>query len=188
MVNVQVNMLRDSAAAVPQYALPAGYRFRIWRPGDDATWTTVQRRAEPFLTIGDDLFEKQFGDRRAALPERMFFVETAAGDAIGTISAWWKPEWRDGREWGQIHWVAVVPEHQGKGLSKPMMTHAMNCLLARHARTMLGTSTGRVYAIKVYLDYGFVPAPDEFSNPEILQGWKELNAILNHPLLKTLPA
>lgn len=188
MANVHVFMLRDSAAPTPQFALPAGYRFRNYRDGDETTWLDLQRRTEPYHQISDDLFRKTFSQAPETLPERMFFVQTDAGDDIGTITAWWKPDWRDGREWGQIHWVAVLPSHQGKGLSKPMMSHTMNVMLKHHQRTMLGTSTGRVYAIKVYLDFGFIPAPDQFSDPAILTGWREVQATLNHPLLKSLLA
>ncbi|MGH7143009.1 MAG: GNAT family N-acetyltransferase [Planctomycetota bacterium] len=187
MKNVRVTMLRESAQPTLQFDLPPEYRFRPFRSGDETTWTAIQRAAEPFLTIDDKLFGEQFGAHPEALPERMLFVESAAdGAAIGTITAWWKPGWRDGREWGQIHWVAIMPAHQGKGLSKPMMTRAMNLLLKYHVRAMLSTSTGRLYAIKVYLDFGFVPAPEDLAQPETRAAWQAVSRNLNHPLLNSL--
>ena len=47
----------------------------------------------------------------------------------------------------------------GEGLRKPMMTRAMQRLAESHPNAMLGTSTGRIWALKVYLDFGFYPDP-----------------------------
>jgi hypothetical protein len=49
---------------------------------------------------------------------------------------------------------------------------------------MLGTSTGRIWAIKVYLDFGFYPDPREIeAKSEVIEGWQQLQTQLNHPLL-----
>jgi hypothetical protein len=65
-----------------------------------------------------------------------------------------------------------------------MMTHAMNRLAQSHPNAMLGTSTGRIWAIKVYLDFGFYPDPRELeAKPEVIEGWTQVQAQLNHPLL-----
>jgi GNAT superfamily N-acetyltransferase len=72
----------------------------------------------------------------------------------GGVSSWLPRAQR----WGRIHWVAVVPEHRGRGLCKAMMTVAMDRLRALgHRRAMLRTETPRLAAIKTYLDFGFVP-------------------------------
>jgi hypothetical protein len=65
-----------------------------------------------------------------------------------------------------------------------MMTHAMTRLAASHPTAMLGTSTGRTWALKVYLDFGFYPDPDELeAKPEVRDAWQALQTRLNHPLL-----
>jgi GNAT superfamily N-acetyltransferase len=178
--------LADPASAdavLGRVQLPPGYRFRTYRPGDRDVWMDLLRAAEPFFVIPDNLFEKDFSERLDALADRMFFVETDGGEPVGTTTAWWQPDWRESGDWAQIHWVAVHPAHQGRGLSKPLVNRALRRLARSHERAMLGTSTGRVWAIKVYLDYGFVPDPQELNDEKIVAAWRELHRALPHPAL-----
>jgi GNAT superfamily N-acetyltransferase len=186
MTNVDVHMICDPIGAFPTMGLPSGYRFRAYRPGDEATWTEIQRAAEPFLTIEDTLFRKEYGDDETALAERMIFVESADGSPAGTITAWWQDDWQGRGAWGQIHWVAVHPDHQRRGISGAMMTEAMERMQRWHKRVMLGTATGRVWAIKVYLDFGFRPDPREVTDPEILAGWRSVDEQIHHAGLATI--
>ncbi len=185
LVNVDVEMLRNDMNNIPQAELPPGYRFRPYRDGDDATWTALQLAGEPFLALTPETFEHEFGQHRDALYDRMFFVETDEGLPVATITAWWKRDRYAGVERSIIHWVLVHPDHRRRGLTKPMMTRAM----ARMAQdpypsAMLGTSTGRVWALKVYLDYGFHPHPAELvGKPEVAAAWQAVQTQLQHPLL-----
>ena len=186
--DVGFNMVRTDCANFPLHNLPAGYRLRTYQPGDEVTWLTIQRAAEPFITMPDDYFDRQYGDALDALPDRMFFVESVTGEeaseAVGTISAWWEKERHNPNERGRIHWVAIHPAHQRRGLAKPMLTHAMQRLAQSHPAAMLGTSSGRPWAVKVYLDFGFRPDTIEFANPQITQAWHNVQGILHHPVLK----
>lgn len=183
-LNVSVHMVRDDMVDFPHFELPAGYRFRAFREGDDVTWTELQAAAEPYIDVTPALFVKEYGEHLDALPERMFFVETDAGKAVASISAWWDRDRHNPNERGRIHWVVVHPSQQRRGLTKPMMTYAMQRLAASHPSAMLGTSTGRIWAIKVYLDFGFYPDPAELAaKPEVRAAWIDLQARLNHPLL-----
>ncbi|MET9019175.1 GNAT family N-acetyltransferase, partial [Actinopolymorpha sp. NPDC004070] len=115
-----------------------------------------------------------------------FFVETLGGEPAGSITAWWEHDRHNPDERGRIHWVVVHPDHQRRGLTKPMMTRAMRRLADSHPSAVLGTSTGRTWALKVYLDFGFHPDPDELaSKPEVAAGWHGVQARLRHPLLAT---
>lgn len=182
--NVSVHMIRDDMLDFPIYQLPIGYRFRTFREGDDVTWTELQMSAEPYFHVTPELFVREYGANLDALPDRMFFVETEQGEPAGSISAWWKRVDDSEAERGLIHWVVVHKDHQRRGITKPMMTHAMQRLAQSHSSAMLGTSTGRIWAIKVYLDFGFYPDPAEMeAKPEVVEGWKLVQAQLNHPLL-----
>lgn len=183
-MNVSVHMVRDDMANFPHVELPDGYRFRPYRDGDDATWTMLQQAAEPFFDVTLELFVREYGEHLDALPDRMFFVETEKGEAVASISAWWERDRHNPMERGRIHWVVVHPQHQRRGLTKPMMTYAMQRLAVSHPSAMLGTSTGRIWAIKVYLDFGFYPDLAEMeAKPEVAAAWHELQATLDHPLL-----
>lgn len=182
--NTSFNMVRDQMDQIPHYTLPLGYRFRTYGEGDDQTWLTLQRAAEPFIQMGDDYFEGQFGMDLPALPDRMFFVETLNGEIAGTITAWWEHEQHDPQARGRIHWVAVHPTHQRRGLTKPMMTQAMHRLAQEYPAAVLGTSAGRPWAVKVYLDFGFRPEPSELADPAIRAAWEHLYQLLQHPALQ----
>ena len=182
--NVSVHMVRDNMADFLHYELPEGYRFRMYRDGDDVTWTELQKAAEPFFEVTPELWVREYGKDLDALPDRMFFVETLAGEPVGSITAWWDRERHNPTERGRIHWVVVHPKHQRRGITKPMMTRAMQRLALSHPSALLGTSTGRIWAIKVYLDFGFYPDPAEMeAKPEVAEAWRALQEQLNHPLL-----
>lgn len=182
--NVSIDMVRDDMTNIPEYDLPEGYRFRAYREGDDETWTRIQRAAEPFFAIADDLFDRQYGPMADALPERMVFVETDEGEAVASISAWWETNRDTPNDRGRIHWVVVHPAHQRRGITKPMMTWAMKRLAQDHGAAMLGTSSGRIWAVKVYLDFGFHPDPVQMAEkPDVAEAWRVVQARLHHPLL-----
>lgn len=182
--NVSFHMVRAHLRDFPHYTLPPGYRFRTYRPGDDAHWTALHQAAEPYFTVTPELWVREFSKHLDALADRMFFVENDAGEVVASITAWWERDRHNPEERGRIHWVVVHPAHQRKGLSKPMMTRAMQRLAESHPAAMLGTSAGRIWAVKVYLDFGFLPDPVEAATkPEVLAGWRAVQARLNHPAL-----
>lgn len=182
--NVEVTMVRATLLDIPIYPLPPGYRARMYREGDAETWTAIQLAAEPFIKVTPELFWSQYGDALDALPDRMFFIETDAGEPAASISAWWERDRNNPDDRGRIHWVVVHPAHQRRGLTKPMMTLAMQRLARSHRAAMLGTHAVRPYAIKVYLDFGFLPDEAEMrAKPEVAEAWHLLATQLPHPEL-----
>jgi GNAT superfamily N-acetyltransferase len=185
IANVSVDMVRDNLRDIPEYRLPPGYRFRSYRPGDDVSWTSLHLAAEPFLEVSPELWHSQFGADLDALYDRMYFVETMQGQVAGSITAWWERHRHNPQERGRIHWVVVHPAHQNRGIARAMMTRALHRLADSHPAAMLGTSSGRLGAIKVYLDFGFHPDPAELAkDPEVLAAWQALQTQLAHPLLE----
>jgi GNAT superfamily N-acetyltransferase len=185
-VNVACTMVRDTMDDFPQYTLPPGYRFRTYRPGDETAWMNLHYAAEKFFVVKGDLFEREFLAHKDALADRMFMVVTGEDTVVGSITAWWEKDRTDPHDRGRIHWVVVHPDHQGKGISKPMMTRAMARLAESHPAAMLGTSTGRTWALKVYLDFGFYPDPAELeAKPDVLEGWRDVATRFRHPRLES---
>ena len=129
---------------IPQYDLPEGYSFHWYEPGDEAAWTAIHLVADRYNDITPALFASQFGTDTALLHERQCYLQDAAGNLIGTTSAWFNDDYR-GLPYGQIHWVAIVPEMQGKGLAKPLLSVVCERLKALgHERAYLETSGGTV--------------------------------------------
>lgn len=186
--NISVELIADPITAFPVCPLPQGYYFRPYETGDERTWTAIQRAAEPFFAIEDSLFRAEFGNDETTIRQRMLFVERNDGAPAGTITAWWQDDWHGRGQWGQIHWVAVHPDHQRLGISKAMLSRAMEALAGQYPRAMLGTSTGRLWAIKVYLDFGFRPDSLGLAQPDVVDAWHAVQRILQHPALEDLPA
>lgn len=186
MSTANVVMVRPNLAQLPAWVLPDGYRLRGYRPGDVQTWVALHQDAEPYVAVTAEHFERSFGAHPQALPDRMFFVETLAGEPAGSITAWWQADWRGAGDWGQIHWVIVAQAHQRRGLAKAMMAHALRRLAAGHDRAMLETNTARAWAIKLYLDSGFAPDPLGLADAQVRAAWRELQDNLHHPALAGL--
>ncbi len=183
LVAAEVTMIRPTLDGLPTWPLPDGYRFRPYCEGDVEVWLALHHDAEPLFRVEARHFDDSFGAHRHALFDRMFFVQTAGGEDVGTITAWWEDNWRGRGAWGRIHWVVVATAHQRRGLAKPMTAHALQRIAQDHSRAMLGTDTRRPWAIKTYLDCGFVPDPVERNQQEIVQGWIAVQRILRHPAI-----
>jgi GNAT superfamily N-acetyltransferase len=157
MERVGLAMIREHLEGIPDFPLPAPYRLRLYETGDAARWTAIQMAAEPYVQITETIFRREFGDDEAPLRERQFFLLDGDGLAVGVATAWFNPSYR-GRPFGRVHWVAIVPAEQGKGLAKPLLSAVCRRLRdLGHDRAYLMTSSQRVPAISLYLKFGFGP-------------------------------
>ncbi|HEY3343058.1 MAG TPA: GNAT family N-acetyltransferase, partial [Anaerolineae bacterium] len=180
--NMTVNMIRPHLRDIPDVPFPEGYSVRALRRNEGGLWEDIWRDAETFFKIENGLFEKEFGDDPAAIERRCFIIAAPDGVAAATISAWYSRD-IDGLDYGRIHWVATRKAYQGKGIMRAGLSYALRQMAQWHTRAVLGTSTGRVAAIKLYLDYGFVP---DMSAPHAREAWTAFRKKLNHPALRCL--
>lgn len=177
--NCDVIMLHRDLARAPQDALPTGYRLRPYAAGDVATWVRLQQAAEPYFLPTAENFAASMPGDTAALAARVRFLVEPSGADIGTITAW-HGTLEEGREIGQIHWVAIVPEAQGSGLAKPMLAAA--CALLRqhhHTSAFLETNTRRLPALNLYLRAGFAPYPRDAAERD---AWRAVAPLLRYPV------
>lgn len=166
--NIPVRMVRDNLENIPQFELPSLYTIRPYQPGDEANWLRIHVEAEEYQAITSDLFDREFGRDEQLLTERQFYLCDATGEAIGTATAWFKTF--GGQPYGRVHWVAIVPWMQGRGLAKPLMTIICRRLCElRHDKVFLDTSTGRIPAISLYLTFGFRP---DIKSEQDAQAWR----------------
>lgn len=159
MERIKLQMIRRTSAHIPGHELPEGYRFRMFRNGDQKLWANIETRVDEFKTEEDALerFGREFDDHIHKMAERCLFIETGEGEAIGTTTAWCGDLKGDGNIRGRIHWVGIVPEYQGRGLSKPMLSKAMEILAGEHDEFYLTSQTTSWQAINMYLNFGFEP-------------------------------
>jgi GNAT superfamily N-acetyltransferase len=177
--DIGIQMQRPHMRDIPQHPLPEGYSIRPMRKTDGALWTDVQRDSEPILRIDDNLFWREFGNDPQAIERRCFLIYDSQNLAVGTISAWYIRGFK-GKDAGRIHWIAIRPSQRGKGLARSAMTFAMNQLAQWHEAACLTASNSRLTAIKIYLEFGFLP---DVENDAQAAAWRQVAAELDHPAL-----
>ena len=81
-----------------------------------------------------------------------------------------------------LHWVAVHSDAQGKGLSKPLITHVLaHMKKLGYKRAVIPTQTNTWLACKLYLDLGFVPTKENAQSSRM--GWRIIRTLTDHPAL-----
>jgi mycothiol synthase len=160
----------------PARPVPAGYRLREFRAGDEKPYVALMQAA------GFDRWNRDNLDRviQNAVPHGIVFAEHVASSRLAATAMAWPrplPQAADAYEMG---WVAADPAHRGLGLGELVTAAATRALLAHGARHIfLLTDDWRLPAIKGYLKLGYVPAGEA---PEVRARWHELFRILNWPL------
>ena len=140
----------------PHYDLPDGVSFRFFKGDEDRlVWTELYSSCELFNKITDETHLREFGSDLDVIADRQLFMNDGEGKEIGTVTAWFDDDFH-GEPYGRIHWVGIVPDYQGRGLSKPMMSRTCELLLELgHEKAYLVTSSARVPAINLYKKFGF---------------------------------
>ncbi|UYZ21772.1 GNAT family N-acetyltransferase [Mesobacillus jeotgali] len=168
-------IMAHSLSNIPSYPLPEPYKIRSFKQ-DEEKWATILTKAGEFDSIdtGLERFRQEFVPYPDAVRQRVFFIEDETGQAIGTASAWFGE--LNGEEMGRIHWVGIVPEHQGKKLAKPLLTFLLQQLASMYGKAYLKTQTTNLKAINAYLNLGFEPyIKDEREETIWEQVYKELD-------------
>lgn len=137
--------------------LPEGYTIRTYQPGDEDAWAALM------CSVGEQTSpvdaKAEFIQRYLAnetLTERIFFAVDREGTVVGTAIAW-----DDGLR--VLHWLAVHPEHQGKGLGKALCQTALR-LFRREDNSLpvyLHTQPWSWKAILLYISLGFKLQPTD---------------------------
>lgn len=118
---------RGDLEHIPDYALPEGFRFVFYKPGDRDTWIEIEQSAKEFADYeqGMESWMRYFEGKDEELTERMVFIENADGKKVATASAFYDIYGKDKTNAGWLHWVAVRREYQRKGLSRPLISFVL---------------------------------------------------------------
>ena len=182
-------MLRGDITGMKEIPLPAGYHYEMYRPGDRDAWIEIEKSAKEFDTReqGLDAWKRYYADHTDELPGRMVFVVNEAGEKVATATAFYDIRGIDQSADGWLHWVAVRREDQGKGLSKPLISHVIQIMKALgQTHCKIPTQTTTWVAVKVYLDLGFRPIEKNLVNSR--DGWRIIKRLTDHPALSELEA
>ena len=182
-------MLRGEITDMPEIPLPAGYHYEMYRPGDRDAWIEIEKSAKEFDTReqGLDAWKRYYAEHTDELPGRMVFVVNEAGEKVATATAFYDVRGIDQSADGWLHWVAVRREDQGKGLSKPLISHVIQIMKALgQTHCKIPTQTTTWVAVKVYLDLGFRPIEKNLVNSR--DGWRIVKRLTDHPALSEIEA
>jgi len=175
-------MEKFDTAEYPRHALPAGYAFAQYKPGLEAQWAALHCEVGQCDSIeeAETIFEREFmappdptslaGDvchtpsqaKRAipdaeALAGRMLFVLDESNLLAGTGCLW------DGNHFGRtlqrLHWIAVSPGHQGRGIAKAIVSRLLDLYneLGYGGYIYLTSQTWSYRALNMYAGFGFRP-------------------------------
>jgi GNAT superfamily N-acetyltransferase len=174
--NVRVVMVREHLDLIPEFVLPVGYAVRWYQPGEERYWLDIHLAADKYHAITPDLFAREFGHARDGLKDRQCFLFDADQRPVGTATAWFNDNF-NGAAYGRVHWVAILPAHQGRGLGRALTSIVCRRLRELgHTRAYLTTSTARIPAIKLYRSFGFTPL---LRTAEDAAVWREVERELN---------
>ncbi len=170
-------MIRPTLDDLPVAPFPEGYGIRAMRLDEAGLWTDIQRDAEPFFEVQSEWFGQAFGGDPDAVPQRCYLIVNARGVAVGTVSAWYNNNYH-GETWGQVHWLAVRPAYQRRGLARAALAYCLAQLARWHDRAYLGTHSERIGAIRLYLEMGFRP---DLDHPGARAAWLALRDKVGYP-------
>ncbi len=147
-----------AAPLPPVPALPDGYAYTFYAPGDAKCWCEIETSVDEFDSVpqAGEYFRRVFASQPGELSRRMVFVQNPSGDLVANASAWWGDDPDAGRI-AMLHWVAVRPGEQGRGLGRAVTAKALSLFpsLGPEGDIWLTTQTWSHAAIDLYLSLGF---------------------------------
>jgi GNAT superfamily N-acetyltransferase len=155
--NVIMRFDRNKFETIAEPELPEGFSFRFFTPSDVKHWGRIEASVLEFDSehLAESYFEIAYLPHIHELQKRCIFVLNPDEMPIATANAWYSDS-----ELGHqtsLHWVAVCPEYQGKGIGKAIVKKALNVLhfLEPEEPVWLHTQTWSHAAIRLYHDLGF---------------------------------
>jgi GNAT superfamily N-acetyltransferase len=180
MLYTELIMERVTLDDLPLSADAANCTIRGYQSGDEAAWTQIQTEADRHNTITPALFTREFGNVVDHLAERVLIAVLPASGLVGTAAAWWGSSPTD--RWGRVHWVAVHPAWQRRGIGRKLLVSVCHRLRGLgHESVFLTTSPLRLEALRLYLSLGFLPRIAKPSDREI---WQEVASNLGDAKLQ----
>lgn len=158
-------------------ALPQGYCFRFYQPGDEKHWAKLELAVAEFETDqaaleryqaeflpGGERLEKlrvQYHLPAIDLTKRQVFIEDAKGQVVATATAWFAD--KQGVFQPILHWVSVDPTRQGLGLGQAVVAKVLSLFpeLNPGQDVMLHTQTWSYPAVVLYHKLGFYLCKNE---------------------------
>jgi len=165
-------MRRKAGTPIPEFPLPEGFKYALYKDGDEVDWAKLEFSVEEFNSEFAALlrFKEEFKHNDDELYRRCLFIENENGEKVATANAWWTFIEDERRAW--LHWVSVAPGYQGLGLGKAITSRVTQLLLELEGDVdfYLSTQTWSYKAINIYKICGY-----EATDEKTLYGRKHKN-------------
>lgn len=162
--NIFMKISAEDIKKIEVSKLPKDYTYRMFQEGDEHHWARIEASVDEFPNEQEALeyFTGAYLHDLEKLKERCVFVVNPEGLPIATATAWFA----DSEELSYqatLQWVSTVPEYQGKGLGKAVVTKAMSIFPVTDPGlpSMLHTQTWSHVAVVLYHKLGFYITQEE---------------------------
>ncbi|MDL2225739.1 GNAT family N-acetyltransferase [Eubacteriales bacterium OttesenSCG-928-M02] len=156
--NMIMRAEKETIYAIQPPALPVGFSYRMYTPGDMDRWAEIETSVGEFPNIEDAqaYFTKKYLPFESQMTERLCFVVADDGDYCATAMAWYF-DGEDDTHWAALNWVATKPAYQGKGLGSAIVKKALSLFPALEPEEdiYLHTQSWSHPAVGLYLRLGF---------------------------------
>jgi len=156
-------MRRRAGTPIPDHPLPEGFKFVLYKDGDEKCWARIETSVEEFESEFAAFlrFKEEFMSDVDELYRRCLFIEDSDGIKVATANAWWSFVEGERRAW--VHWVSVDPRCQGLGLGKAIISRVTQLLLELEGDVdfFLSTQTWSYKAINIYKQFGYEPTDEK---------------------------
>ena len=167
------NQEESAGENIAENGLPPGYTFKFFEPDDVKHWSRIETSVLEFETeqAAESYFMMSYMPHIRQLEKRCLFALNPDGLPVATATAWYADS-ELGHQ-ASLHWVAVCPEYQGKGLGKSVTRKALSVFqsLEPGAPIWLHTQTWSHVAVRMYHSLGFnVARTDRLANMNTRSG------------------
>ena len=183
-----ITMKRSAGAPIPSFPLPNNYSFANYRPGDEKVWAEIETSVGEFKNtdLACNHFAQHFLPYQNEIQKRVLFIQDEKGEKIATGSCWW--HYTSNNHYPQLHWIAVRPFHQNRGLGKAITFEALRQMVQIEGdmEIVLETQTWSYRAIGIYLSAGFEIITDR-SYPDCKNEYERALPILREKMGRYFP-
>lgn len=144
-----------------QRPLPEGFHFRTCKKEELEVWKLLSIGNPQALDFMTRYFNQVYAARQEEFFRRCLFVCDAGDRPVGTCFLW--------RAYDRIltlHWFRVLPEFEGRGIGRALLSEVLRPLSQADYPVFIHTHPSSFRAIKLYSDFGFhlLHSPQKIGN------------------------
>lgn len=146
--------------------LPEGFKFSYYKEGFEEFWSDTEYQVGEFESYeaAFEYFRKDMLPFKEELEKRMVFILDKENIPVANACCWYKDI--KGIHQAHVHYVAVNPQYQNRGLGKAIFIKMLSLFdtYEKNQDIYLHTQTWSHKAVRMYLKCGFEMVADPVAN------------------------